>query len=671
MTQGPKGNYHRRRWPIPIVPFRAIDRRPVVEIRDNNDRFSWFLRLATLVIVVAVLRVADDVLIPIAFAVLLAFLLSPLVVRLVRLGLPKGMAIVITVSVAFAAIGGIGWIVTSQAIALVRELPNYEENLRQKIAELKRPQSPEVMTRMSGMVENLRREIKSAAPDQPTTPSQPGEVKPVPVEVKPTEPTPWELARDIVRPFLRPLGVAGSVIVFVVAMLFQREDLRDRFMRIVAAGKLNVATQALDDAAGRVSRYLGMQLIVNAAYGIPIGLGLFWIGIPNALLWGLLATLLRFIPFIGPWIAALFPIALAVAVDPGWTMLLYTLGLFVVMELISNNVIEVVLYGASTGISNLALLVAAVFWTWVWGPAGLVLSTPLTVCVLVLGNYVPGMSFLSMLLGSQPALEPPAQFYQRMLSMESEDMYDVAAKFIGEHSVEEFYEEIFVPALLMSERDRHSGTLPEVRQRFIFQASHDLIEELERQDEIARLEAAGQETRAEMAEASHPVMPEVLGFPARDEADEVVAHMLVHLLQRRGIAAAVKPVAAPLDEPLAAVAQSKIQATFISALPPSAVSAARNVCRRIRQRCPHAPVVVAMWCHATPLPDLRQRLAAYRPTEVVTSMSDAIAQIEKALGRRQDAPPPTQELPTVKPNYDDSSFPPFTTQTPAGKIAPE
>lgn len=670
MTHGPKGNYHRRRWPVSIILSRAIARRPVVEIRDNNDRFSWFLRLATLVIVVAVLRLADEVLIPIAFAVLLAFLLSPLAVRLTRLGLPRGMAIVLTVSVAFAGIGGVGWIVTTQAIALVRELPNYEENLRQKIAALKRPQSPEVMTRMSGMVENLRREIKSAAPDQPVTPSPPGEVKPVPVEVKPTEPTPWELARDIVRPFLRPLGVAGIVIVFVVAMLFQRDDLRDRFIRIVSAGKLNVATQALDDAAGRVSRYLGMQLVVNATYGVPIGLGLWWIGIPNALLWGLLATLLRFIPFIGPWIAALFPIALAIAVDPGWTMLLYTLGLFVVMELISNNVIEVVLYGASTGISNLALLVAAVFWTWVWGPAGLVLSTPLTVCVLVLGNYVPGMSFLSMLLGSQPALEPPAQFYQRMLSMESEDMYDVAAKFIGEHSIEEFYEEIFVPALLMSERDRHSGTLPEVRQRFIFQASHDLIEELERQDEINRLESA-QSASTTTEGASQPVMPEVLGLPARDEADEVVAHMLVHLLQRRGIAAAVKPVAAPLEEPLAAVAQSKIRATFVSALPPSAVSAARNMCRRVRQRCPEAPIVVGMWCHVTPLADLRQRLAAYRPTEIVTSLRDAIAQIEKALGRREDAPPPTQELPPVKADVDDSSFPPFPTQTRAAKIAPE
>ncbi len=634
-----------------------------MDIRDKNDRFSWFLRLATFVLVVAVLREANEVLIPVAFAVLLAFLLSPLALRLTRWGLPRGIAIVLTVSVAFAAIGGIGWIVASQAIALVRELPNYEENLRQKIAAVKHPRTPAVMTRMSGMVENLRREIKSAAPDKPATPTQPDEVKPVPVEVKPTEPTPWELARDIVKPVLRPLGIAGIVVVFVVAMLFQREDLRDRFLQLVSAGKLNVATQAVDDAARRVSRYLGMQLVVNASYGIPIGLGLWWIGIPNAPLWGLLATLLRFIPFIGPWIAAIFPVALAIAVDPGWTMVLYTLGLFIVMELISNNIIEILLYGASTGISNLALLIAAVFWTWVWGPAGLVLSTPLTVCVLVLGNYVPGMSFLSMLLGSQPALEPPALFYQRMLSMESEDMYDVAANYIGEHSVEGFYEEMFIPALLLSEADRHNGALPEVRQRFIFQASHDLIDELERQDEVARLEAGGEDARTDANDASMPVIPDVIGIPARDEADEVVAHMLCHLLRRRGIAAAFSPVAANLDEPLTAIAQSKIRATFVSALPPSAVSAARRICRRIRQKSATAPVLVAVWCHSSSVADLRQRLTVYRPTEVVTTMRDALAQLEKLLGRRDDAPPVSDAPPTEKPDYDKDSLPPFKPQT--------
>lgn len=614
---------------------------PPVKPNDVTARISWFVGLASFALIIVMLRYAEDVLVPVAFAVLLAFLLSPLVVRLTRIGLPKALAIILTVSVSFSVIGGIGWLVTTQAISLVRELPNYEENLRQKIAALKRPQSPEVMTRVTGMVENLRREIKSQAPDVQVTPAPPGEEKPVPVAVQEADPTPWELARNLARPILRPLGVAGIVIVFVVAMLFQREDLRDRFLKLVSAGKLNVATQAIDDAATRVSRYLGMQLIVNASYGVPIGLGVWWIGIPNAPLWGLLATLLRFIPFIGPWIAAVFPVMLSIAVDPGWTMLVYTLALFVVMELISNNVIEIILYGASTGISNMALLIAAVFWTWLWGPAGLVLSTPLTVCLLVLGNHVPGMSFLSSLLGSKPALEPPAHFYQRMLSMESEDMLEVASTYIAEHSVEEFYEQIFVPALLMSEEDRHSGSLPEVRQRFIFQAGRELIEELERQDEVARVEEAGGSANLDQTN-TQPTPPVVLGLSARDEADELVGLMLCHLLRRRRIPAAVNPLAASLDDALAALAHEQISLAFVSALPPSAVTAARHMCRRVRLQSPESPLIVGIWRHGAPLAEIAQRLSMHKPTAVVDSLHDAVARIEAIVGPRELPVAPTE-----------------------------
>lgn len=624
----------------------------------SSESPTWFFRLATFVLVVAVLRFAEDVLIPVAFAVLLAFLLSPLVIRLVRWHLPRPIAIILTVTVAFAVIGGIGWIVTVQAVGLVRELPNYEENIRQKIVVLKTPRSPTLMTRMSGMVENLRREIKSAAPDKPVTPSTPDEVKPVPVEVKPTEPTPWELARGIVTPVLKPLGIAGIVMVFVVAMLFQREDLRDRFIKLVSAGKLNVATQAIDDAASRVSRYLGMQLVVNALYGVPIGVGLFLIGIPNALLWGLLATLLRFIPFVGPWIAAVFPVALSIAVDPGWSMLFYTLGLFVVMEVISNNFIEVVLYGASTGISNLALLVAAVFWTWLWGPAGLVLSTPLTVCLLVLGNYAPGLSYLSMLLGSEPVLEPPAQLYQRMLSMESEDMLELAEKHIAEHSLEDFYEEVFVPALLLSEVDRHSGSLPEVRQRFIFQSSRELIEELERQDDQARLEAAPPEEKTAAPAAPMPAVPRVLGVPARDEADEIVAHVVAHLLRRRGITAAVTPLAVPIDEAFKAADRTEVRAAFISALPPSAVGAARQMGRRLRLRSPGTPVLVGVWRHQASYEELEKRLHTSQPNEIVTMLGEAVEQLEAMVTGTRTPPTPAAVEPVVaheRPPEDDGA----------------
>lgn len=614
-----------------------------MQFAENSDRFTWFFRLATLVLVVGILRFAQDVLVPVAFAVLLAFLLTPLVVRLVRVGLPKALAIILTVTIAFAVIAGVGWVVSSQAISLVRELPNYEQNIQRKISKLKQPEPPGFVSRMAGMVQNLRREIETPSLEKQAKAAQDPTPKPVPVEVRPPEASPWEVAADILRPILRPLGIAGIVVVFVVAMLFQREDLRDRFIRVISGGKLTVATQAIDDAADRVSRYLVMQLIVNSLYGVPLGIGLYLIGIPNALLWGLLATLLRFIPFLGPWIAAMFPLALSIAVDPGWTMFMYTLALVVVMELVSNNLIEIVLYGASTGISNLALLIAAVFWTWLWGPAGLVLSTPLTVCLLVLGNYVPGMGFLSMLLGSEPVLDPPAQFYQRMLSMESEDMFDLAARYVEEHSVEEFYSQVFVPALLLSEEDRHSGGLPEVRQRFIFQSGRELIEELDRQDEAAKAEAADATERIEAApELVAP--PKVLCVAARDEPDEVVGLMMCHLLRRRGTPAAMLPLTAPLAEAFAACEHGDLRVILVSALPPSAVGAARQMCRRVRQRCPKSHIIVGIWQHGAPFEELAERMQPAHPDAVVTTLGAAIDEIDHALtapadAERKTAPP--------------------------------
>ncbi|MDP3070437.1 MAG: AI-2E family transporter [Opitutaceae bacterium] len=597
----------------------------------------WFPRLATFALVVAMLRLAEEVLLPIAYALLLAFLLSPLVVRLMRWGVSRVLAIILTVSVAFAVIGGIGWIVTAQVIGLTQELPKYEENIRNKVRALKSPFSPEGPTPMSEMVASLRREIKTPPPESPTTPATTNEPKPVAVEVKAIEPTSFEFARDLVTPFLKPLGTAGIVAVFVVAILFQREDLRDRFIRLISQGKIHVAMEAVDDAAGRVSRYLGMQLVVNATFGIPIAVGLFFIGVPNAMLWGLIAMLLRFIPFLGPWIAAVFPITMALAVDPGWNMAFYTIGLFVVMELISNNIIELVLYGASTGISNLALLVAAVFWTWLWGPAGLVLSTPLTVCVLVIGNYVPAMNFLSTLLGSAPTAEPPAQFYERLLSTEADELSDLAAQHIAKQSLEVFYEEVFVPALLLAEEDRHRGTLPETRQRFMFQAARDLIDELEREEEMKK-------NRNQPPASALPSIPMVVGLPARDEADEVVAHILCHLLRRRGIHAAVTPLAVKLDDAFASIQRTEVRAAFISALPPSAVSAARQMCGQLKAREPDKPVLVGVWRHRASLEVLGRRLLSSQPDQIVTSLRSAVEQLEAMI--RGVSMKSSEDLPT-------------------------
>ncbi len=575
----------------------------------TERRLARLITFATFVLVVVVLRLAADVLIPVALATLLAFLLSPMVVWFTRRGVPKILAISATVTIVFVLLGALGWVVFTQAVNLAERLPDYEENIRAKIEKVRHPQTPAALSRTTEMVEKLQREMKSVSGEK--EPSEPGERAPLPVQVKEPERSPLALARGLAGPLLGPLALGGIVIVLVVAMLIQRDDLRDRFIKIVSAGQLNLTTQALDDAARRVTRYLLMQLVVNATYGVPVGLALAFIGVPNAPLWGVLATLLRFIPFLGPWVAAAFPIALTLAVDPGWTMVLSTLAVFVFMEVVSNNLIEVKLYGTSTGISNLALLVAAVFWTWLWGPAGLILSTPLTVCLLVLGRHAPGLKFLSMLLGSGPVLEPPAQFYQRMLSMDLDEMIDIARKFVAERSLTAFYDDVFVPALRMAEHDREDGSLAEVRQKFIIQGGRELIEELARDDT--------EKTETENLKD----MPSILGLPARDDADELVALMLAHVLRTQGRTVSVLPLAEAVQSG-ERFRDGNERMFFISALPPSAVLAARQALRRLTREATGARVLTGVWDRAVSPEMLEQKLGLSGRGQVVTTLGEAV-----------------------------------------------
>jgi predicted PurR-regulated permease PerM len=271
------------------------------------------------------------------------------------------------------------------------------------------------------------------------------------------------MLQTIVGPLIQPLATTGIVVVLVVFMLLKREDLRDRFIRLVGSRDLHRTTEALGDAAERVGRYLLMQLVVNVAYGVPVGIGLWLIGVPNPLLWGMLSIVLRFVPFLGPIIAAAFPLALSIAVDPGWSMLLWTTALFIVLELISGNVLEPWLYGASTGLSSIAILAAAIFWTWPWGPVGLLLSTPLTVCLVVLGRYVPQFEFLNVLLGSEPVLEPAESLYQRLLAGDPDEATERAEEYLMSHSIFDYYENVAIPALSMFEQDRARGVLTDER----------------------------------------------------------------------------------------------------------------------------------------------------------------------------------------------------------------
>lgn len=606
-----------------------------MRIAENTGGFRHFYTLATVVLVVAVLRIAEEVMIPLALALLLAFLLSPVVIRLMRWKLPRTVAVTVTVVCALAVVTVVGWHVTNQAVGLLEDLPKYEANLHHKITVLKKPSGSGSLARALTTLDKIWTDLQSPEP-QPSVNQPAKPQKPVPVEVKPTNNSSFDIARDILKGLVKPLSTAGVVIVFVVAILFQREDLRSRFIRVIGGGHLNLATQAVDDAAQRVSRYLLAQLLINAGYGLCVGVGLYFIGIPHAPLWGLLSTLLRFIPFLGPMIATFLPAILSVAVDPGWTMLFWTAGLFLVLELFTNNVVEVMMYGASTGISTLALLTAAVFWTWLWGLPGLFLSTPLTVCLLVVGQYVPGLKFLGVLLGSEPPLEPSAQFYQRMLSMDQEAMLAMAQAHVQQHSLGDFYDSIFVPALLMSEVDRHQGSLAEVRQKFIFEASRELIEDL------AHFipEPSGDPSLA-APEGPPQALHVVLGLPARDEADELVALMLRHLLQENGIAVEISTSGATESS-----SGSKVPSVaFISALPPSTLSAASRLCRRVKAAHPKTKVLVGVWSATGEMAELKHRLASSKPDEVVTRLGDAVVQLKNLIGVAREPDPVVTPLP--------------------------
>lgn len=630
-----------------------------------------FYTLITFVVVVAVLRITQEVTIPIALALLLAFLLSPLVVRLMRLGLPKALAITLTVILGFSALISGGWLLTKQAVSLLDELPRYETNIHKKIEDLKKPKGATSLSRTYLTIEKMWTDLQETAKEATPTPEEkpPTEAAkgagnqpagpapaPVPVEVHQAGRSPLEIMRDAVGALFQPLSTAGIVAVFVIAILFQREDLRSRFIRVISGGQLSVATEAVDDASQRVSKYLLAQLMVNTCFGLTVGTGLYFIGIPHAPLWGLLATFLRFIPFLGILIAVVFPLSLSIAVDPGWSKLLWTLGLFVASEVTTVNLIEVLLYGGRTGISTLALLIAAVFWSWLWGIPGLFLSTPITVCLVVVGQYVPGLQFLGVLLGSEPPMRPAAAFYQRMLSMDQEEMFSFAERFVADRSLTEFYDDVFVPALLMAENDRHNGQLAEVRQKFIIEASRELIEEL------------CQEVDEDSADDSHtPFSPRgtaapeggddvsAVLLPARDEADELVALMLAHMLYVHGLRAAVTSVTQE-PEAVANLLRASSRPVLISALPPSTLSAAARATRHVKHIRPKARVFIGLWSSEAEIDKLRHRLEPAGAEAVVTRLSDAVRLLQTALapqavnlaGKVIEATP-TRHAPALKP----------------------
>jgi predicted PurR-regulated permease PerM len=562
---------------------------------------------------------------PFALAVLLSLMLAPAVRELRRLRIGRVASVLVTVLFAFIAIFGFVSAVGDEMISLAQNLPKYEENIATKIRSLNGIPGSGIVSRATQVFRDLGEEI-AGPPNRPFGGTA-GEPRPLPVEIHGPQTTPILVLSDLVGPLLRPLATAGLVVLFVVLILLQREDLRGRLLRLAGAGDLHRATAAMNEAAERLSRYLLMQLAAGLAFGIPVGIGLAVIGIPNAALWGMVGLLMRFVPFIGGPLTAVVPLALAIAVDPGWSLVLWTALLFTAAEFAVGNIVEPWLYTRSTGLSSVAVIAATSVWTWLWGPVGLLLATPLTVCLVVLGRYVPQLQFLDVLLGNQPVLSPQESLYHRLLARDPEEATEQAEQFIKDSSVEGFFDEVVVPALAMAQADSDRGVLYGDRRAVIAEGLAALL------DNIA--EDGWSDRDWEGAGAREDPIVCIAG---RNELDLAAAWLLRYLLRRHGRDVVVYSPDAASTFNLDRLPLKGAPVVCLSLVSTNSAARARYLVRRIRRQARHARLIVAFWGQNFDAPEIADAVVATAADAVVTNLREAIADIEAALPSTRQEP---------------------------------
>ena len=596
--------------PVPLT----LRRRSAAEALSG----IWSVTLASALM--AGLYIGRDVLIPLSLAALITFLLAPLVSRLER-WLGKVMAVLVAMSLLLGGAISLGWAVGWQAIDLANELPGYKENIRSKLRSFQLEEGG-AMEKLSETMDDLRKELPGNGDDKKDVlGGARGEETPVPVAVIDDDTDSiFGTFRSVAAPVLGPLGTGALVVLLTTFMLLKRDDLQGRIIRLIGQGRISATTRAMDEAGTRVRRYLLVQLVVNVTYGIPLAIGLYFIGVPNALLWGALAAGLRFIPYIGPWIAAVFPVVLSLAVSPSWTTPLLTLGLFVVLELVSNNVLEPWLYGSSTGVSSIALIVAAVFWTWMWGPVGLVLATPFTVCLVVMGRHIPQLSFLSVVLGEQEALTPAEEFYHRLLKQGEHDETELAESILKTKSLVELYDGILIPVMRASEEDHRTGSIDADQRGRILTALGDLVEDLgERYLPMAE--------DGDLMPAQSACRIRCVG--ARADRDEIAGSMLAHVLIQQGYDVVKGPGSRVTSELIGSLESEPVDLVCISVVEPSKAIHARNLCQRIRRGLPDQRVVAGLWGRTGDISEDIQMLRDAGVEEVFTTITELSGHMER------------------------------------------
>jgi predicted PurR-regulated permease PerM len=570
-------------------------------------------------IMIGALYVGRELFVPIALAILLSFVLAPLARALQRWQVPRGLSVVIVVLLAFMSIFSLGGVIAAQVAELAGDLPRYQLNIREKIRAVRGTAATSgPLERAADILQDLGKELSKPKETtttyslQPVPPRQ--DVKPIPVEVRQPPPTALESLAALIAPLLRPLTTTGIMAIFVIFILLQREDLRNRFIRLAGSHDLQKTTAALNDAATRLSRFFLVQLALNVGFGVVIGVGLWVIGVPSPALWGILAAVLRFVPYIGAFISAVFPLTLAAAVDPGWSMLLWTAALFLVAEPLVGQVIEPLAYGRGTGLSPVAVVASAAFWTALWGPVGLVLATPLTMCLAVLGRHVERFEFLDIMFGDRPALSPSELFYQRMLAGDPAEAVDKAEEFLKERPLSSYYDDVALPGLRLAQNDVTRGALDRAQAEAIKASVAEVVDDLIEQGDQTPVDETTQDAEAAAALESTndpssdlPVLERselapgwraetpVLCVAGRGPLDEAIAIMLAQLLEKHGLCARVDGVDAIARTNILHLETSGVAMVCVSYLDASSPAHMRYTIRRLRRRLPQARIMLGCW----------------------------------------------------------------------------
>lgn len=611
-----------------------------------------FVALASILLVVATmaaLYLAREILVPVTLAILLSFVLVPAVRMLRRLRVPRAPAVMLVVVIVFGALFGIGSLIASEASQLASDLPRYTQVMRTKIKDLRGATAGTgTLSRIVDMVQDLSATLQP--PPAAEVRGEPGSrTHPLTVELTPARASVVDTLQTFVGPILHPLATTGLILIFTIFILLQREDLRNRAIRLAGgSGDLRRTTAAIDDATSRLSRFFLAQLALNIAFGLVIGIGLWVIGVPSPTLFGVLAAILRFVPYIGAAISALLPLILAAAVDPGWSMVIATAALFLVVEPICGHVIEPLLYGHSTGLSPIAVILAATIWTFLWGPIGLVLATPLTVCLVVLGRHVERLWYLDVLLGDQPALSPPEIFYQRMLAGDPVEAIDQGWQFLKERALVTYYDEVALAGLLLAQEDLSRGTLDRARQDEVGAAIRTVVDRLGTAPVGRRTRrGSGRGPDTETAAALAAIGPDrqvagivldredlapnwrsetpVLCVSSRGPFDEAATLMLSQILARHGLASQILSMAA-IRAGERPENPDGLALICFSYLEPVSLSQIRFTVRQARAAVPGVRILVGFWRERDPATLERLRRATSADF-LVTSLNEALSAV--------------------------------------------